>query len=173
MEKAFKVIYQMHKKGILEDYAIGGAVATIYYTEPFDTQDIDIFFVPPEKEKIIILTPFYDWLVGKKKYKVWKEYILIRKTPIQFIPAATELEKEAVKRAVIVSYKGIELKILRAEYLIAIFLQIYRRKDIAKLIKLFDEAKIDKGLLREVLARYGLGKKLKDFMDKYYDQCSC
>ena len=75
----------MFRKGILKDYAICGAVATIYYTEPFDTEDIDIFFIPPEKEKIIVLTPFYDWLIEKKKYKTYKEYILIGKTPIQFI----------------------------------------------------------------------------------------
>jgi len=168
LEKAFKVIHQMHKEGILKDYAIGGAVAAIYYTEPFDTEDIDIFFVPPEKEKIIILTPFYDWLVEKKKYKVWKEYVLIGKTPIQFIPAATELEKEAVKNADTVSYKGVELKILRPEYLIAIFLQVYRRKDITKLIKLFDEAKIDKNLLIEILTKYNLRKKYEDFIRKYY-----
>jgi len=42
MEKIFKVINEMHQKGILKDYAIGGAVATIYYTEPFATKDIDI-----------------------------------------------------------------------------------------------------------------------------------
>ncbi len=166
MEEAFKVIHKMHKEGVLKDYAIGGAVATIYYTEPFDTEDIDIFFIPPEKEKIIVLTPFYNWLLEKRKYKVYKEYILIGQTPIQFIPATTELEKEAVKNAVIVSYKGIELKILRPEYLIAIFLQVYRRKDIAKIIKLFEEAKIDKNLLTKILTRYGLEKKFKDFMDK-------
>jgi len=169
LEEAFRVIHRMYKEGVLKDYAIGGAVATIYYTEPFDTEDIDIFFIPPEKEKIIVLTPFYDWLLRKKKYKIYKEYILIGQTPIQFIPAATELEKEGVKNAVIVSYKGIELKILRPEYLIAIFLQVYRRKDIAKLIKLFEEAKIERNLLMKILTKYGLRKKFEDFMDKYYE----
>jgi hypothetical protein len=59
-------------KGILKDYAIGGAVATIYYTEPFATKDIDIFFIPPEKDKLILLTPFYDFLL-KKGYKIYKK----------------------------------------------------------------------------------------------------
>ncbi|MBU1599184.1 hypothetical protein KKG61_03650 [bacterium] len=73
MEKAFKVISEMSKEGILTDYAICGAVATIYYTEPFDTYDVDIFFIPPEKEKIIILTPFYNWLLKEKK-----SYLIIK-----------------------------------------------------------------------------------------------
>jgi hypothetical protein len=60
MDKAFKVINEMFKDGILKNYAIGGAVAVMYYTEPFDTFDLDIFFIPDEKEKIIVLTPFYN-----------------------------------------------------------------------------------------------------------------
>lgn len=36
MEKVFKVINKMYQEGVLKDYAIGGAVATIYYTEHYD-----------------------------------------------------------------------------------------------------------------------------------------
>jgi hypothetical protein len=73
MEKALRVISRMHKEGVLKEYAIGGAIATIYYTELFATNDVDI---------------------------------LIDETPIQFLPAATELEKEAVQHAVAVAYKN-------------------------------------------------------------------
>ena len=31
--------------GLIEDYALGGALAAIYYVEPFTTYDADIFFV--------------------------------------------------------------------------------------------------------------------------------
>lgn len=65
IERVFKLIDKMCREGILKDYAIGGAVATIYYTEPFSTKDIDISFIPKEKEKIILLTPFYDFLLKK------------------------------------------------------------------------------------------------------------
>ncbi|MEW6556114.1 MAG: hypothetical protein AB1349_02025 [Elusimicrobiota bacterium] len=43
IEKVFNVINRMCQAGTLKEYAIGGAVATIYYTEPFTTKDIDIF----------------------------------------------------------------------------------------------------------------------------------
>lgn len=168
MEKIFKVINRMYQEGVLNDYAIGGAVATIYYTEPFATKDIDIFFIPPEKEKIILLTPFYDFLL-KKGYKTYKEYIMIKDTPVQFIPASTELEKEAVKNAISVKYRNVNIKILRPEYLIAIFLKVYRPKDRDKLIKLLDQAKIDKTILLDILQRHGLNKKFDDFMKKYYE----
>ena len=35
--------------GLIEDYALGGALAAIYYVEPFTTYDADIIFVAAEK----------------------------------------------------------------------------------------------------------------------------
>lgn len=170
MERAFKVIAEMYKKGILKDYAIGGAVATLYYTEPFNTYDIDIFFTPPEEEKIILLTPFYDFLLKKKGYKTHKEYIIIGDTPIQFLPATSSLEKEAVKNAKKVEYeKDIVLKILRPEYLIAIFLSVFRDKDKFKIMKLLEQAKIDKKLLQDILKRHNLKEKFEKFREKFYE----
>ncbi len=168
MERAFKVISGMYKQGILTDYAICGAVALMYYTEPFATLDIDIFFIPSEKDKIIVLTPFYDYLIKKRGYKTFKEYVMIEETPLQFIPTSNELEKEAVKNAIKIKYKDIELKIVRIEYLVAIFLQVFRKKDIAKLVKIYDQVKLDKNLLRKVLKKYKLEGKLKNFKEKYY-----
>lgn len=167
VEKVFKVINEMYQEGALKDYALAGAIATIYYTEPFATKDIDIFFIPPEKDKMIILTPFYDFFL-KKGYKTYKEYIMIGDIPIQFIPTATELEKEAVQKAISIKYKNVDVKILRAEYLIAIFLKVSRPKDREKLIKLLDQAKIDKTFLGDILARHNLDKKFDDFMQRYY-----
>ena len=81
MEKALKVISKMHKEGVLKEYAIGGAIATIYYTEPFATNDVDIFFIPPEEQGLLVLTPFYEFCT-QKGYKTYKEYILIDETRI-------------------------------------------------------------------------------------------
>ena len=157
----------MHRKGILTDYAIGGAVATIYYTEPFATRDIDIFFVAAAKGKLISLTPFYDFLV-KKGYKTREEYIMIGDTPIQFIPAASELEKEAVENAISVKYRNRRVRILRPEYLVAIFLKVYRPKDRDKLIRLEAQAKLDRAYLLDILGRHRLRHKYDDFVTKYH-----
>lgn len=159
----------MYKEKVLVDYAVGGAVATIYYTEPFATKDVDIFFTPSEKERIILLTPFYDYLL-KKGYKTDKEYIMIGETPVQFIPATDELENEAIKKAIFVSFQNIEVKIIRPEYLIAIFLKVYRPKDREKILRLLDQTKINKILLLDILEKYNLDKKYKAFMKKYHEK---
>ncbi|MEW5692733.1 MAG: hypothetical protein AB1765_05505 [Candidatus Hydrogenedentota bacterium] len=168
IERVFKVVNKMYQEGVIKDYAISGAVATIYYTEPFATQDIDIFFISPKKEGIILLTPFYDFLL-KKGYKTFKEYIMIGNTPIQFIPASTDLEKEAIENANTVKYKNIEVKILKPEYLIAIFLKVYRPKDRDKLIKLLDQTHINKTLLLNILKTFKLNKRYDEFIKKYYE----
>ncbi len=158
MERALKVISKMAEEGILEDYAIGGAIATIYYTEPFTTRDVDIFFIPPEERGILLLTPFYDFLL-RKGYVTEKEYVLIGETPIQFLPATTELERESVQNAISVDYKNSKVKIIRPEYLIAIFLRVFRLKDREKIVRLLKQTKIDEKLLSDILKRHGLKKK--------------
>ena len=58
---------------------------------------------------------------------------------------------------------------MKPEYLIAIFLKVYRPKDKDKLIKLLDQTKINKTFLTDILLRYGLDKKFDEFIKKYYE----
>jgi hypothetical protein len=39
VEKTLKVINRMEADGVIRQYAIGGAVAAIFYVEPFATYD--------------------------------------------------------------------------------------------------------------------------------------
>ena len=168
MEKVFSILNEMREKGILRDYAIGGAVATLYYTEPFGTQDVDIFFPISTRKNIISLTPFYDFLLSKKGLKTHKEYIMIGDIPIQFLPAISALEEEAIENAIEVNYKGLYVKIFTPEYLIAIFLKVGRVKDKFKIMKLLEQASIDKKLLQDILNRYNLRDKFDKFRETYY-----
>ena len=34
---------------LIEDWALGGALAAVYYVEPFSTYDADIFFIPVDE----------------------------------------------------------------------------------------------------------------------------
>ncbi len=57
MKKILEILNELKKKGLVEDYAIGGGVATIFYTEPVFTYDLDAFIIvkPEPKRKIISL----------------------------------------------------------------------------------------------------------------------
>ncbi|HOK57319.1 MAG TPA: hypothetical protein PKV21_05145 [bacterium] len=156
MEKTIKVINELKKKGLINDYAIGGGIGALFYIEPFLTYDLDIFVVLKEEpDKVIIdLSNIYNYLQSKG-YK-WKgEHILIEGVPVQFI-VADELEEEGIKNAKKVRYKGIPTKVLSPEYLIAIFLRTGRKKDIEKVERFFEETKINKRKLRNILKKFNI-----------------
>ena len=46
MEKVIQVLNRMQADGVIEKYAIGGGIAAIYYLEPYQTDDIDVFVLP-------------------------------------------------------------------------------------------------------------------------------
>ena len=144
MDKALVVLNNMVGNEIIEDYAIGGGVALLFYTEPVLTYDLDVFcFMKSHGELVLSLSPIYEYL-KKRGYKPEKEHINIGGIPIQFIPAYNKLVEEAVKNATRRSYKGVRTKVLRPEYLLAIMLQTGRPKDRTRILLLLDEAKIDK-----------------------------
>ncbi len=49
MEATLAVLNDLVTRGIIEKYAIGGAVGAIFWAEPFDTIDLDVFvFLPAD-----------------------------------------------------------------------------------------------------------------------------
>jgi len=166
VEKTLKVIGGLKNKKVILDYAIGGGIAVLYYVEPLLTYDLDIFFIPIENS-IDVLTPIYRYL-KEKGFKAKKEHVLIEGVPVQFIPVYNDLVKEAVQYSVEVKYGRIRTRVLGLEYLIAVMLQTYRSKDRERLVKVFEEAKIDSKLLKKILKKYGLYDKYVRFKEMYF-----
>jgi len=114
------------------------------------------------------ISSIYDFL-ETKGYKPHKEHIIIENLPVQFLPAYNELIREAIENAVEVKYKKTETWIFRAEHLIAIMIQTSRPKDKERMIKILDEAEIEKGYLTKILQKYGLKEKFEGFVRLYYE----
>ena len=164
---ALKVINDLVKEQLLEDYVIGGGVAVLYYTEPVLTYDFDIICPFPHTGALIDPTPVFAYL-KRKGYLFGKEdRINIEGIPVQFIPVSEGLIEDAVKNAVKVNISGVETKILAVEYLVAIMLQLNRPKDRAKIDLLInnDEVSIDMPKLRQILTKYDLTRKWERFSD--------
>ena len=47
MERTVKVLNEMKTEGVILDYALGGAVAALFYIEPIETHDLDVFISLP------------------------------------------------------------------------------------------------------------------------------
>jgi hypothetical protein len=91
--------------GLIKDYALGGALAAIYYTEPFTTYYADIIFIPTDETLTAAIPAIYSH-VQSKGWRVEREHMLIKDFPIQFL-AARGLTEEAVRKAASIEYEGV------------------------------------------------------------------
>jgi len=170
MKETLKVLNELKEKGLIQDYAIGGAIAALRWIEPFFTQDLDVFILlkdeDDKKEEVIDLSPIYEYLKGKG-YE-WKgHWIMIEGVPVDIFPA-DPLEKEAIEQAQEVEYEGVKTKVIVPEYLIALFLKAGRDKDLRKIEMLLEQCDVDRQKLEGILNRYNLNKEFKDFEEKRY-----
>ncbi len=159
MERTLQVIEEMTRLGIIKAYAIGGGIAATYYIEPVLTYDLDVFFLPV-KEGMDELAPIYEF-ARSRAYAEQAEALLIEGFPVQFIPAYNALVREAVTRATTLKYRDTEAKVVKAEYLTAIALQTGRAKDRERVVRLLEEAAIDRAVLDKILEEHGLAEKLR------------
>lgn len=164
MKNVINILNELKDKGLLKDYALGGAIAALRWIEPFFTRVLDVFIILSEKEErgVIALTPIYEYLKNKGYDKWIGQWLVIEDIPVEFIPAEG-LSREALENAVEVEYKGAVTKVMKPEYLIALFLKASRQKDKIMVQMLLEQAKVDIGELKEILNRYGLIKKFKSF----------
>jgi len=161
MKRALEVVNELKQKGLILDYAIGGAIGALRWVEPFFTRDLDVFIILAKQSKnneLVVLTPIYDYL-AEHDYKEWiGQWIMIDGVPVEFIPAIG-LSKEAVEQAISIDFQGINSKVMTPEYLIALFLSAGRDKDITKIRLLLEQASVDHKRLNGILKKYNLVEK--------------
>jgi hypothetical protein len=129
LEQALKVINRMKDEGIVRDYAVGGAVALLFYAEAVLTYDLDVFCrLPGTHSSLVSLAPIFEWLKSRG-YREDKEHMVIEGLPVQFIPAYNSLVEEAVECAEERTFKGVPIRVVQMPHLIAIMIQTGRNKD--------------------------------------------
>jgi hypothetical protein len=170
MKEALELLNQMQKDGVIESYAIGGAVAATYYLEPVSTIDLDIFvtFSPSPETSLISLSPIYDYLTARGG-RIENEYMVIGDWPVQFLPASDALECDALKEARTVDLEGTPTRVLQSEHLLAIALRTGRPKDQARIMQFLSEKAVNPRKMDEILKTYGLISKWQTFKKRFID----
>jgi hypothetical protein len=170
MERVLQVINGMETAGVIENYAIGGGIAAIYYIEPYDTDDLDIFIpvsaVAVGKAGLISLKPIYFYLT-QMGYHASKEGVLIEDWLVQFIPTFHPIQVEALQNTVHAKYGETETKIFSPEYLAAELLRSGRPKDHVRVLALLETDKLDRGLFHDIIKRHGLTGKWAAFAKRF------
>lgn len=157
LKEVFAVINRMETVGVVERYALGGAVAATFYIEPIATIDVDCFVAfRAEPGSLLISTrPIFEHLIASG-FAVDGEYIIIADWPVQFLPTTGPLVEEALNTAESVDLEGVNVRVFSAEHLAAIALETARPKDHARLVQFVEAGVLDPARFEAILQRHGL-----------------
>lgn len=164
IKEVITALNQMQVDGIVERYAIGGAVGATFYLEPVATLDVDVFvtFKPEPGSLVVSPQPIFDYLKTKGA-TMEGEYIVIGGWPIQFLPPTSPLVEEALAQAGETDVEGTPARVFAPEYLAAIALETGRAKDKARLLQFIEAGAFDAKRFQGMLAKYGLVEAWQKF----------
>lgn len=144
----------------MERYAIGGAIGASFYMEAMQTEDIDVFvFLTPSASGLLSLTSVYDALVAQGG-SIEREYVRFAEWPVQILPDANDLVREAIRAARETEYDGIPTRVFTAEHLCAVALATGRTKDYLRVAMFLEQNAVDLHLLGDILKRHNLTGRL-------------
>lgn len=167
LESTLRVLNEMRDAGVIESYAIGGAVAAFLYIEPGTTFDLDIFIVwEPEPGGLLNLGPIYAYLAARG-CEPRREGVMIGDWEVQFLPIGTPLEAEALRDAVEIEIGGVPTRLFTQEHLMAVCLQTGRPKDFARLVQFVEAGQVDEARLAAILRRFALDEKWASFRQRF------
>ena len=163
IEKPISVINQMIDDGIIENYALGGATAVIFYTEPIATEDIDTFVSIRSSGNILMeFQPMFDYL-KKRGYEIKAEHVYIEGFPVQFLPVSKDLIDEAVSEANEFQLSGGTIvRVMSPEHLTAIMLDTGRVKDYLRIGIFLQHDVVNTDELNRILEKHNLAQKWRE-----------
>jgi hypothetical protein len=175
MRKTIEVITKLAERGVFKSYAVAGAVAALNYIEPTLTEDLDILISVADFESrqsgLILLTPIEKALKEMGYTDRSDVGFMIEGWPVQFLPVASPLEKEALERAIEIELESVGqpplgVRCLRAEHLVAIAIKVGRLKDLARVQSFLEAKAVDLSALKDVLLRHSLMHNWLSFCSK-------
>lgn len=155
-EEAVKVLNDMVAEGVIEQYAIGGGVATMMHVEAIMTMDLDAFVEPTATASgLVSFERVFRYLSERGYDEFSNNCVLIEGIPVDFVPPDA-LAAEAVECAIPAIVGSTSFMVFRPEYLLAIYRKIRRPKDMAKADAIMKECPIDMDLADDIFRRHGV-----------------
>jgi hypothetical protein len=168
IQEVIQTITQMQADGIIDTYAIGGAVGATFHLEPVSTLDVDIFVSFRSEPDSLLVSPrsIYDYLTARG-CAADGEYLIIAGWPVQFLPPTGPLAEEALAKAVVHDVAGVPARVFSAEHLAAIALQTGRAKDKARLLQFVESGTLDAATFQDILTRHALTGQWAQFQRQF------
>lgn len=156
----------MRAAGVIEDYALFGAVAQMRYTEAVATFDADVLVVVPAPERLDVLAGIYEFCADNG-YHPEGEAVAVGEWPTQFIPVFSPLTREALEQAETAGFEGVPLRVVRADHLAAIALSVGRTKDFLRILALLESESVTAEQIGRLATRHGLAKEWQAFETRF------
>ncbi len=175
LRKTIEVITRLAERRVIDNYAIAGAVAALAYIEPMLTEDLDILVSVDVFEKrpsgLLLLSPIETALADMGYTERTGLGYKVEGWPVQFLPAASRLDEEALEQAVELDIAGpgeppLKARCLSAEHVVAIALKLGRLKDLARIQAFLQQDSVALDRLKTVLERHNLTAAWKAFCVK-------
>ena len=156
LENVFKEINQMKRDGVIDRYAVGGAVGATFYLDPVSTVDVHVFVAIHPEPGIVLLSPtrIFEYLTARGTVADGA-HLVIAGWPVQFLPPTGPLVEEALAAAREETIEGEPVWVFTPEHLAAIALETGRAKDKARLLQFVEEGVLDQERFDAILTRHG------------------
>ena len=169
MKQVAEILNEMCERGIINTYAVFGAVAQMRYTEAVVTLDLDVLVGIPDTDSLAILSPIYEFC-KEKGYHPEGEAIEIGDWPVQFLPTFDELSKEAMFNAEEADLEGIKVRVVTAAYLAVLALKVGRAKDSARILALLEADAVKMEEMEKIASDHQLTTEWKQFKSRFIDE---
>ncbi len=144
-------------------------MAFVYWAEPFETKDLDVFAaIPLTTGGLVYLAPIWQYLAEHGGIPDG-QFVRFGRLLLDFIPSKDALDDEAIAEATPVRTGNQTTRVFGPEYAVAIALRTWRGKDrehIDRLIRTGRRA-LDVKKLTEILDRHGLADRWSRFKEMY------
>lgn len=168
MRELAQLLNDMQVAGVIQNYALFGAMAQMRYTEPVATLDADVLIAVAAPERMDVLAEVYEFCT-RRGFRSEGESIQIGAWPVQFVPVFSQLTQEAMEQADTADFEGIPLRVVRADYLTVIALSVGRAKDYARILALLESDSVTREQIARIAARHGLSEAWDRFEARFAD----
>jgi hypothetical protein len=168
VKEVAQLLTAMQAAGVIENYALFGAIAQMRYTEPVITLDVDVLVSVPSPDRIDSLAGIYKYC-RERGYLPEGEAIRVAEWPVQFLPVFNPLAREAMEQAETVDFEGLPVRVVRPDYLAVIALVTGRQKDHERILNLLESESTNRKEIESLAGRHGVTQAWQQFVKRFLD----
>lgn len=169
MKQVAQLLNDMIACGVIQNYALFGAMAQMRYTEAVATLDADVLVAVPSADRMDVLAGIYGYC-KEQGFETEGDAIRVGAWPVQFMPVFSLLTREAMENAEIADFDGVPLRVLRADYLAVIALSVRRGKDYARILTLLESLSVTREQIAQLASKHGLSQAWQQFEARFSDE---